>query len=132
MNIREIKIEDYENLIPFWKENYFVSEMDSKDRFVLFLEKNPGLSILAEENGIIVGTELGSFDGRRGYIQKVVVDKTHRKQGLGQKLVEDVLSKLKDLGAVYVPIAVEKDLVNFYQNCGFNTKDQVPMGKDIK
>ena len=41
MTIREILIEDYERLIPFWKENYFVNEMDNIDRFRLFLEKNP-------------------------------------------------------------------------------------------
>lgn len=74
MLIRTITIDDYEKLFPFWKNNYFVSEMDNKEHFVLFLEKNPNLSVLAEENGNIVGTALGSYDGRRGYLQKVVND----------------------------------------------------------
>ena len=58
--------------------------MDSLDRFKLFLDKNPKLSFLAEVNGNIAGTALGSFDGRRGYLQKVVVDKVFRRQGFGQ------------------------------------------------
>ena len=62
MIFREITITDYEQLVPFWKANYFVSEMDSKDRFELFLEKNNNLSVLALENETIVGTVLGSFD----------------------------------------------------------------------
>lgn len=131
MNFREITLVDYENLVPFWKANYFVNEMDSKDRFHLFLDKNPNLSILAEENGRIIGTALGSFDGRRGYIQKLVVDKTFRKQGIGQQLIEKVIEKLKALGATYIPVSVEQDLVGFYKQCGFKKTDQVPMNINI-
>ena len=132
MTIREITIDDYDNLVLFWKENYFVSEMDSKDRFKLFFDKNPNLSILAEEQGKIVGTALGSFDGRRGYLQKLVVDKPYRKQGLGRQLVEQIIKKLRELGATYIPLAVEEDLVNFYEKCGFKKTTQVPMNIEIK
>jgi len=132
MTFREITIADYDNLVPFWKANYFVNEMDSKDRFELFLEKNTNLSLLAEENGIIVGTVLGSFDGRRGYIQKVVINKTYRGKGLGQQLVEKVIVKLRVAGATYIPISVEEKLVHFYENCGFKKTTQVPMNIEIK
>ncbi len=131
MEFREIKIEDYDKLVPFWKANYFVSEMDNQDRFKLFLEKNPGLSILAQDNGKIIGTALGSFDGRRGYLQKVVVDKNFRKKGVGQQLVQAVIKKLKTLSAVYIPIAVEKENVSFYENCGFKKTSQIPMNINI-
>lgn len=132
MTFREITIADYKNLIPFWEANYFVNEMDSKDRLKLFLEKNTNLSILAEENGVILGTALGSFDGRRGYIQKVVVDKEYRKKGVGQQLVEKVIAKLRALGATYVPISVEEELIHFYENCGFKKTTQLPMNIEIK
>ncbi len=131
MTFREIDIQDYERLIPFWKENYFVNEMDSYERFKLFLEKNPNLSILAEDDGVIVGTALGSFDGRRGYLQKVVVDKKLRKKGLGQQLVEKVIAKLQTLGTIYIPINVEQEFVHFYENCGFKKTTQVPMNINL-
>ena len=51
MNLRTIVIDDYQKLVPFWKKNYFVNEMDSFKRLKLFLEKNPDLSVLIEENG---------------------------------------------------------------------------------
>lgn len=132
MNFREIAIGDYEKLVPFWKANYFVNEMDSRDRLQLFLEKNPNLSILAQENNAIIGTALGSFDGRRGYLQKLVVNKTCRRQGLGQELVKRVIEKLKALGATYIPISVKEDHVHFYKNCGFKTTTQNPMNIEIK
>lgn len=131
MKFRDIAIEDYEKLILFWKANYFVNEMDSYKRFKLFLEKNLKLSILAENNGKIVGTALGSFDGRRGYLQKLVVDKNFRKKGVGQQLVNKIIKKLKALGATYIPIAVEGDTVLFYEKCGFKKTSQVPMNINI-
>ena len=131
MEFREITLSDYDNLIPFWKENYFVSDMDSKDRFALFLDKNPRLSLLAKENEKIIATALGSFDGRRGYLQKVVVNQKYRGQGIGKKITEMVMGKLKSLGAVYVPISVEENLVEFYKNCGFKTTDQISMSIDL-
>ena len=131
MTFRDITIDDYDKLVSFWKINYFVGEIDDAQRFKLFLEKNPQLSILAEENGDIIGTALGSFDGRRGYIQKLVVDKGFRKQGLGQQLVEKVLEKLKTLGVTYIPISVEKDLIHFYEQCGFKKTDQIPMNINL-
>ena len=127
MNIREIIIEDHENLIPFWKENYFVNELDEYKPFKLFLKKNPSLSFLAEENGEIIGTVLGSFDGRRGYIQKLVVRKDYRKKGLGRQLIEKAISELRTIGALYIPINAEEELTSFYEKCGFNKTKQVPM-----
>jgi len=132
MNIREINIDDYDKLILFWKSNYFVNEMDSKDRFANFLLKNSKLSLLVEEKGIIFGTALGSFDGRRGYIQKVVVDRKYRKKGLGQQLVQKVIEKLRLLGATYIPISVEEENIHFYENCGFKRTKQAPMNIEIK
>ncbi len=94
-------------------------------------KKNPNLSLLAEENGIIFGTALGSFDGRRGYLQKVVTDKNNRKKGIGQQLVNEVLKRLREVGALYVPISVEPELIPFYEKCGFVKKDSLSMSRDL-
>lgn len=131
MNFREITLDDYESLVDFWKKNYFVNEMDSKERFILFLDKNPQLSMLAEDENKIIGTALGSFDGRRGYLQKVVVDEKYRKKGIGLKLVEKVIHKLYSLGTTYIPISVEKENVHFYEKCGFKTTSQTPMNIEL-
>lgn len=131
MVIKTITIDDHEKLIPFWKENYFVTEMDNYDRFALFLDKNPDLSFLAEEDGEVVGTALGSFDGRRGYLQKLVVRKDNRGKGLGKKLVEQIIKKLRNLNCLYIPINVEEDLVGFYEHCGFKKTKRIPMSMDL-
>lgn len=127
MKLREITLSDYPGLIPFWKKNYFVGEMDSEERFTDFLRKNPHLSILIEDNGHIIGTALGSFDGRRGYIQKVVTEKVSRGKGIGKRLVDELVNRLHKLGALYIPIAVEEKNIAFYQKCGFKKTNQTSM-----
>lgn len=128
MTIREIKIEDYGKLYPFWKENYFVNELDGEKPFRKFLEINPHLSFLVEENGEILGSVLGSFDGRRGYVQKLVVSKKARGQGIGKQLLDLVVEKLKKAGALYIPISCEANMLPFYEKSGFKKTDQVTVG----
>lgn len=128
MKTRLITLKDHPLLISFWKENYFVSEMDSLDRLKLFLEKNPGLSFVTEENGKIIGTVLGSFDGRRGYIQKLVVDKNLRGKGIGKKLIDLAMQKLLALGALYIPISCDTKNLPFYEKTGFKKTNQVTVG----
>jgi len=127
MTIRFISINDYARLVPFWKEHYFYNEMDELPGFTLFLNKNPGLGYLAEEGEEIIGTILGSFDGRRGYIQKLVVHKEKRKQGIGKKLLETVISKLVSMGVTYVPISIEPENIAFYEKMGFKRASGVAM-----
>lgn len=131
MNLRSIELKDYQKLLDFWKENYFVKGIDSFDRFKLFLEKNPGLSVVMEIDGQIVGTALGSFDGRRGYIQKLVVKKDFQRRGIGKKLMDEVVKRLKSLGVVYVPINCEIENEAFYKKCGFRKTKQVTMSMDL-
>lgn len=127
MIFRSITLSDHEKLIQFWKTHYFVRPIDEHDHFKAFLEKNPDLSIFVVENGEIVGTVLGSYDGRRGYIQKLVVHKDFRGKGIGKQLLERVRKKLEEVGATYIPIACEDGLFPLYQKSGFKKTSQIPM-----
>ncbi|MBI3980972.1 GNAT family N-acetyltransferase [Candidatus Microgenomates bacterium] len=131
MKLRSIVLSDYSNLISFWKKNYFVRGIDNLDRFKLFLEKNPDLSIVAEVEGKIAGTVLGSFDGRRGYLQKLVVRKDLRGKGVGKGLIQEAVRRLKALGVVYIPISCEKENRGFYKKLGFKNNKQVIMSLEV-
>lgn len=128
METRLITLDDHPKLIAFWTENYFVNEMDNLEHLKMFLERNPGLSFVTEDNGKIIGTILGSFDGRRGYMQKLVVDKNYRGQGIGKKLIDLTMKKLLDLGALYIPISCDSKNLPFYEKSGFKKTEQVTVG----
>jgi len=65
-----------------------------------YLERNPGLSFVARPAGGdgIVGCAMAGHDGRRGYLQHVMVDPDYRHLGLARTMVERCLSALLDAG----------------------------------
>ena len=100
MNIREMKIEDYDKVFALWKtiKGFGIRSVDdSKEGIERFLKWNPGLSVVAEENGEIVGAILCGSDGRRGCLYHVCVHKDYRRQGIGKTMVVWCMEKLKEL-----------------------------------
>lgn len=125
MTIRTLTIKDYPNVIEFWKNNYLLTPLDEFDRVNLFLEKNKNLSLLAEQDGEIVGTILVSFDGRRGGFQKLVVKKDQRGNGIGKKLVKEAVKNIENLDGLEIRFNSSEELSSFYEKCGFK-KDRRP------
>lgn len=99
LKLRNIKSEDVGKVCLFWRENYKTERSDTPRRIKPFLEMNSGLSIMLVEDGEIIGTALGAYDGRKGYIQKVAVKRDHCRRGLGSRLVRKTVSRLKKAGA---------------------------------
>ena len=52
-----------------------------------FLKRNPTTSVVAVEDGKIVGAILCGHDGRRGCLYHVCVDEHYRKCGIGKSMV---------------------------------------------
>lgn len=75
-----------------------LSAADEPAALLSFLERNPGLSFVAERSGQIVGTILCGHDGRRGLIHHLVVAVTERRNGLGRELLQLGLDGLQRAG----------------------------------
>jgi predicted N-acetyltransferase YhbS len=116
MEIREIDLADYTKVARFWRKYYRFSNRDTEEKIEIFLRKNPGLSVLVEEKDEIVGTALASFDGRKGYIQKVVVREDFQGRNLGLGLVKEVIKRLKKAGSLDIRVNCDKHLVFFTRN----------------
>jgi N-acetylglutamate synthase len=98
--IRTMTIEDYDTVIQLMKGTPGVSfrDADSRESTLRYLERNPGLSFIAEVGGAAVGCLMAGHDGRRGYLQHLVVRAEHRRKGIANALVEQCLLKLEALG----------------------------------
>jgi ribosomal protein S18 acetylase RimI-like enzyme len=98
--IRTMTIEDYDTVIQLMKGTPGVSfrDADSRESTLRYLERNPGLSFIAEVGGATVGCLMAGHDGRRGYLQHLVVRAEHRRKGIANALVEQCLLKLEALG----------------------------------
>jgi len=98
MNIRIMKTEDYEGVHSLWlsiKGFSIRSIDDSREGVERFLRRNPDTSIVAEENGEIIGAILCGHDGRRATFYHVCVREDRRKQGIGKAMVIMAMNALK-------------------------------------
>lgn len=97
VTFRVFRSGDYDEVIRLWKrtEGVGLNESDTLPAIASFLRRNPGLSFVAVQQGKIVGAVLCGHDGRRGYLHHLAVAKRYRKQGVGLRLVETCLAKLR-------------------------------------
>ena len=131
MNIREMKIEDYDKVFALWKtiKGFGIRSVDdSKEGIERFLKWNPGLSVVTEENGEIVGAILCGSDGRRGCLYHVCVHKDYRRQGIGKTMVIWCMEKLKELQINKVSLIAftKNDVGNaFWKEIGWTKREDL-------
>ncbi|MGM8932667.1 GNAT family N-acetyltransferase [Salinicola halophyticus] len=96
-----------------------------------YLERNPGLSFVARpaEGTGIVGCAMAGHDGRRGYLQHVMVDPDYRHLGLARMMVERCLAALLDAGIEKVhldTLADNHQAHRFWQHLGWaDRRDEI-------
>jgi N-acetylglutamate synthase len=98
--IREMTSADYDEVLALWRTSpaIAVSDIDSRECIERFLDRNPGLSFVAHDGEKLVGAVLCGHDGRRGYIDQLIVHPDHRRQGIGRNLVSRCLFHLMRMG----------------------------------
>ncbi|MDH3760414.1 MAG: GNAT family N-acetyltransferase [Gammaproteobacteria bacterium] len=111
MNFRVMQISDYDTVVRLWKacEGLSLRDADSRSGIDRYLQRNPGLSFVAEKDARILGSIMAGHDGKRGYIQHMAVDESVRNRGIATKLVEHCLAALKAQGIEKSHVHVLKD-----------------------
>ncbi len=102
MIYRNMNSSDHDAVMALWRicNGISLRDADSCQSTEKYLERNPGLSFVAQDETGIVGTLMAGHDGRRGYIQHLAVAPELRGMGVGDKLVELCLDALKLQGIV--------------------------------
>ena len=137
VNIREMDIEDYPQLISLWSktENIGISAADSADKLTGFLQRNPGLCFVVLDDDKIIAAVLSGHDGRRGAIYHLAVDKKYRRQGHGKALLNHCMAAFASNGIERCHIHVYADNrsgLDFWQKNGwFSRPELVLLSRDI-
>lgn len=120
MDIIEYTIDRYDEVMALMMATPGVSvrDADSREATARYLERNPGLSFLAIDNGALIGCAMCGHDGRRGYLQHVIVAPSHRRQGIANQLVQRCLDKLAAMGILktHLDVFVANEYANAYWN----------------
>lgn len=91
-------IEDYEGVKDLWMtiKGFAIRSIDdSYEGVERFLKRNPTTSVVAIDDGRIVGAILCGHDGRRGCLYHVCVKEEFRRHGIGKAMVVFCMNELK-------------------------------------
>lgn len=107
-------IADYDAVYELMRATPGVSVRDADSRLSTerYLLRNPGLSFVAVDSDELIGCVMAGHDGRRGYLNHLIVRTSHRSQGTGGALVDRCIAGLEREGILKTHIDVIKDNVS--------------------
>ena len=91
---------------------------DSRVGVERFLKRNPTTSVVAIEDGKVVGSILCGHDGRRGCLYHVCVHRDYRMRGIGKAMVVFAMNALKEeqISKVSLIAFTQNDIGNAFWN----------------
>ena len=131
VTIRAMLIQDYPKVSSLWHKipGFAIRSIDDSEKGVeRFLKRNPGLSVVAEEEGKIIGSILCGHDGRRGCLYHVCVDPGHRRKGIGTRMVVYAMEALKaeEINKVSLIAFTRNDVGNaFWRKIGWTRREDL-------
>lgn len=120
--VRTMTIEDYAGVYELWMsiKGFAIRSIDDSEEGVArFLKRNPTTSVVAVEDGKIVGAILCGHDGRRGCMYHVCVHADYRMRGIGKEMVVYAMEALKkeQISKVSLIAFTVNDIGNAFWNC---------------
>ena len=131
MIVRTMTIEDYQGVHDLWMtiKGFAIRSIDdSREGVERFLKRNPATSVVAEENGEIVGSILCGHDGRRGCLYHVCVREDCRMRGIGKSMVVRCMEELEKekISKVSLIAFTENDIGNaFWKEIGWTMREDL-------
>lgn len=131
MTIRTMTMEDYDQVYKLWSgiKGFGIRTMDdSREGVEKFIKRNPSTSVVAEEEGNIIGAILCGHDGRRGCMYHVCVAGEFRNRGIGHELALEAMERLKEEGINKVSlIAFKSNAVGneFWKKVGWTFREDL-------
>jgi len=131
--LRVFTMHDYEQVIDLWlRTGITIGPSDSREGILHTLQYNPGLFLIADSGGRVVGTVIGTYDGRCGWAHHVAVDPQWQGLGLGRALMRELENRLRARGCARINLTVTRanaQVQSFYERLGFHPRDVILMHK---
>ena len=93
MDIRRAELEDYDSIVSLWTRaglHYQPNGRDSRANLEREIEDPSVDALVAYSNGKMIGTVIGTNDGRKGWVNRLAIDPVHRGKGVAKALVGQV------------------------------------------
>ncbi|HUI02198.1 MAG TPA: GNAT family N-acetyltransferase [Acidimicrobiales bacterium] len=98
--LRSATPDDIGAVLELWRgADAEVSRTDDVGGLRVLVAHDPGALVVAEDDGAVVGSVICAWDGWRGSVYRLAVAPTHRRRGLGRRLVAEAETRLAARGA---------------------------------
>lgn len=91
--IREFKPNDYDGIVRLWNRADLPVRPQGRDSYENICEQVTRANVIflvAEIEGRIIGTVLGTHDSRKGWVNRLAVDIEYHRKNLATKLITEV------------------------------------------
>lgn len=134
--IREFSLADYNNVVDLWQSVGIAPSIgDDRAGIEQRLQRDAGLFLVAEENGKLVGAVMGTYDGRRGWINHLAVCQQYQSKAIGSTLLEALERRLREKGCAKINLLIEMNnqkVQPFYERLGYAKDDLIFMEKWLR
>lgn len=132
--IREYRSGDGDGLRSLWNRADLRSLGDDDVSLRAFVQRNPGTFLVALQGAEVVGSAMGAWDGRRGWIYHVATAPHQRRGGLATRLVRRIEEHLRTLGCRKVNVIVRDENEGgaaFWASLGYSAAPARQMGREL-
>jgi ribosomal protein S18 acetylase RimI-like enzyme len=108
---------DADGLLELWQEaaENGGRPPDARQAVLALLSRDPRALIVAESDGVLIGSVIAGWDGWRYHLYRLAVRPGWRRQGVGSALLDAAENRLKVLGAARID-AMVLDINDLGQN----------------
>ena len=118
-------------MVALWKEaglEYRPNGRDGKLSIVIQMSMDPELFLGAFQDGRLIGSVIATFDGRRGWINRLATVPEERRKGVAKALIGRAEKLLRQRGAMIIGAHVERENTasfRFFESCGYNLRGDI-------
>jgi ribosomal protein S18 acetylase RimI-like enzyme len=136
MRIREFSMRDFAAVTRLWLRSEIKASLgDRRRNLALKLERDPDLFLVAEQDAEIVGSIIGAWDGRRGWVYHLAVDPRFHRKHIASRMLQEVEGRMRKKGVLKVNAMVypwNAPSLSLFEKRGYKKQDDmVMMGKAL-
>lgn len=130
-NLRKLTADDYDDIIRVWADAglpYKPEERDSRTRIAFEIDRDDTAFYGLFEDSRMLAVGLATFDGRKGWINRVAVDPDRRGEGFGGEIMKACEQFLKERGADIIAALIEdinSPSISLFQKQGYTVMKEI-------